>query len=158
MEKKLKLSYLILGIGIGIICTSALYSFFPKTKYIELSNDIIIEKARELGMVLLKESIQEEPKEEEVEKIEVIEEVTEENVEEPVDIELEKIEIIVEGGSTLTEVATQLHNKGLIEDMNKFILYVRGKKLDKSIRTGKHEIEVNSSFDEIVEALTRRPD
>lgn len=57
MEKRNKILYLIMGIGIGIVISSTLYSFFPVTKYVELSDDIIIEKAKALGMVSLKESL-----------------------------------------------------------------------------------------------------
>lgn len=57
MEKKAKIIYLTLGIGIGIVITSTLYSFYPVTKFVEISDDIIIERARELGMVTLKESL-----------------------------------------------------------------------------------------------------
>ena len=46
MEKRNKILYLIMGIGIGIVISSTLYSFFPVTKYVELSDDIIIEKQK----------------------------------------------------------------------------------------------------------------
>ena len=57
MDKKAKINYLILGIGVGIILSSTIYSFFPKIRSVELNNDEIIQKARELGMVTLTESL-----------------------------------------------------------------------------------------------------
>lgn len=160
MDKKFKITYLLLGIGIGIILASTLYSFFPKIEYVNLSDDIIIEKARELGMVSLKESIELENIDElnEEDTVEVIEnnstgEYTETDVKNETK---EGIEIIVERGLGLTEVARMLYNANLIEDVNEFVLFVREKRLDRKIRTGPHIIKPNSSYDEILEILTQR--
>lgn len=149
MNKKVKLAYLFLGIGIGIIFVNALYSFYPQIKYMDLGDDVIIERARELGMVNLKESIDmENPKEE------LIEEEEKKEVEEP----KVEIEILVESGSSLTSVARKLYRAELIEDMDEFILFVKEKKLDKKIITGRYKIESDSSYEEIIETLTKRPD
>ncbi|WP_313757096.1 endolytic transglycosylase MltG [Tissierella sp.] len=148
MNKRIKLAYLTLGIGIGMIFTNILYSFYPNIKYLDLEDEVIIEKAKELGMVNLKESI-------EVENIkeDVIEEKKEDEVMEPI----MEIEIVVESGSNLTRVAKNLYNANLIKDVDEFILFVKGKKLDKKIRTGRYKIGSNSSYDDIIETLTRRP-
>lgn len=55
--KKIKIAYLLLGIGIGIILINALYSLYPEVKYKELSEEMIIERAEELGYISLKEKI-----------------------------------------------------------------------------------------------------
>lgn len=148
MNKRIKLAYLTLGIGIGMIFTNILYSFNPNIKYLDLEDEAIIEKAKELGMVNLKESI-------EVENIkeDPIEEKKEDEVIEPI-IETE---IIVESGSNLTRVAKNLYDANLIKDVDEFVLFVKGKKLDKKIRTGRYKIKSNSSYDDIIEILTRRP-
>ncbi len=147
MNKRIKLAYLTLGIGIGMIFTNILYSFNPNIKYLDLEDEAIIEKAKELGMVNLKESI-------EVENIkeDPIEEKKEDEVIEPI-IETE---IIVESGSNLTRVANNLYDANLIKDVDEFVLFVKGKKLDKKIRTGRYKIKSNSSYDDIIEILTRR--
>ncbi|MGJ0848026.1 YceG-like family protein [Tissierella praeacuta DSM 18095] len=147
MNKRIKLAYLTLGIGIGMIFTNILYSFNPNIKYLDLEDEAIIEKAKELGMVNLKESI-------EVENIkeDPIEEKKEDEVIEPI-IETE---IIVESGSNLTRVAKNLYDANLIKDVDEFVLFVKGKKLDKKIRTGRYKIKSNSSYDDIIEILTRR--
>lgn len=149
MNKKVKLAYLFLGIGIGIIFVNVLYSFYPQIKYMDIGDDIIIERARELGMVNLKESINMDNL-----KDELIEEEEKEEVEEP----KVEIKIVVESGSSLTSVARKLYRAELIEDMDEFILFVKEKKLDKKIITGEYKIESGSSYDEIIETLTRRPD
>lgn len=151
-----KIIYLILGLGIGIIMTNMLHSFYPKFEYVELSEEAIIERARDLGMIKLKESIKVEKdkvdNEVNIEKDKVDKEVKIE--EEPVELKVR--EVIVEEGSGLTEVAKQLYNADLIDDMEKFILFVRGEKLDKKIIIGKHEIKPNSSYSEIIKMLTDR--
>lgn len=148
MNKRIKLAYLTLGIGIGMIFTNILYSFNPNIKYLDLEDEAIIEKAKELGMVNLKESI-------EVENIK--EDAIEENKEDEVIEPIIETEIIVESGSNLTRVAKNLYDANLIKDVDEFVLFVKGKKLDKKIRTGRYKIKSNSSYDDIIEILTRRP-
>lgn len=147
MDKKIKTTYLLLGIGIGLIVASTLYSFYPKVEYMDLSDDIIIEKARELGMVWLKENI-------DIESIN--NRVTDEEIGETVK-EISEKEIVVESGSSLTIVVKKLYDANLIDDIDEFILFVKDKKLDKKIRTGRYKIKLDSSHDEIIEILTRRP-
>lgn len=147
MDKKIKIAYLLLGIGIGLTVASTLYSFYPKVEYMDLSDDIIIEKARELGMVWLKENI-------DIESIN--NRVTDEEIGETVK-EISEKEIVVESGSSLTIVVKKLYDANLIDDIDEFILFVKDKKLDKKIRTGRYKIKLDSSHDEIIEILTRRP-
>lgn len=52
--------YIILGIGVGIILTTTIYSIFPKVEYSQMTDEMVIERAKELGMVGLKESIKNE--------------------------------------------------------------------------------------------------
>lgn len=162
MIKKTKIAFLTLGIGIGIIISSTLHSLYPKIKLIELEDEMIIERARELGMVNLKDSIKVDiPKEtpKETLKDESLEQI-ENDVSLAVDDELEEIEeieIVVESGSILTEVATNLYDTKLIEDKDDFISFVRNKKLDKKIITGIYRIKYNSSYEEIIQILTNIP-
>lgn len=57
MSKRIRIMYLVLGLGMGIVISSVIYSFYPVTKAIELTDDEIIKRARELGMITLKESL-----------------------------------------------------------------------------------------------------
>ncbi|MDR7856442.1 hypothetical protein [Tissierella sp.] len=160
MLKKTKITYLILGMGIGIIITSTLYSLYPQISYIELEDEIIIERARELGMVNLKESIKTENFEAAIDKEETLDQTgSEANLEEETELEekTEEIEITIESGLTLTNVATKLYDAGLIEDKDDFISFVKNKKLQGKIISAKYKITSNSSYDEIVEMLTFRP-
>lgn len=147
---KNKLIYLILGIGIGIILTNIVYSLYPKVEYVDLSDDKIIERAMDLGMVKLKESI----------KIEKSPVEKKEEIKEPEDLKEEehvlKKEIVIESGSDLSTVAKKLYNENLIQDQEGFIFYVRGKGLDRKIITGIYIIEKGSSYSEIISILTSK--
>ncbi|AFS78261.1 hypothetical protein UPF0755 [Gottschalkia acidurici 9a] len=55
---KNKIYYLILGLGLGIVLTSSINIAFNKPKQIEYSEQEIIEKARGLGMISVKENIE----------------------------------------------------------------------------------------------------
>jgi len=56
LNKQNKL-FLILGLGIGLLISSLLNIAYPKVKYESYSEEQIIEKAKELGMVSLKEAV-----------------------------------------------------------------------------------------------------
>ena len=55
---KNKIYYLLLGMGLGVVFTSSLNIAFDKPKKVQYSEQEIIQKARELGMVTIKESIE----------------------------------------------------------------------------------------------------
>lgn len=143
MEKKIKLSYLLLGLGIGILVTSTLYSIFPKTKYIDLDNDIIIEKAKDLGMVSLKESIKIR------ESTDTINDPKEKDI-----TEVEFIDFVVNKGDTLENIANKLFEKNLIEDIDEFIFLAEDKKLDTKLNYGTFRIKNNTSYSSIIKILT----
>lgn len=153
MENKKYITYLILGLGIGIIITNILHSAYPKVELVDLNDDVIVERARELGMVPIKESIKigkdiEEEVKEEVEEIEEIEEVQED------EIINGEIEIIIEKGSSLTEISSYLQDIGLIENKEEFADIVRAHKLSGKIDYGYYTIKKASSNYEIIEILT----
>lgn len=132
-----KFPYILLGIGIGILLTNIIYNFHPNVQYREYSQEEIIEKAKELGMVFLKDVIKVESDTEEKE-------------------DSKKVEFTVEKGDSLTEIANNLHEAGIIEDVNSFVKYVREKGLDKKIRVGSFMLSPDMDFDEIIEILLKR--
>ncbi len=71
--KKNKILYLVLGLGIGIVFSGIVHSFFPNTKIIDMTENEITERARLLGMVSISEI-----KDKDLEK-QVINEENEEN-------------------------------------------------------------------------------
>lgn len=154
MLEKHKILYLILGIGMGIILTSTLYMIYPKIEYIHLSDDMIIERARDLGMVSLKENIKIEKKtDDNLEKNDEVDISDEPEIEVQPEPEIEK-EIRIEYGWSLTRVGLELYEKEVITNKEEFINYVKGKRLSTSIRVGTHTFKNNPSYDEIIEIIT----
>lgn len=167
MINKKNIIYLIFGLGLGIIITNVLHSAYPKTEFVDLGENEIIERARDLGMVLLKESIElgEEAKEDKVDELEKtikkleeeLNELEEIEVEEPEDENIpEEKEVVISSGSNLTEVAKQLYDMDLIDDEEEFIKFVIRENLSRKIITGKYKINNNSSYSEIIYTLTDR--
>lgn len=172
MGKKAKIIYLILGIGIGFVISSTFYSFFPVTKYVELNDDIIIERARELGMVPLKESI-------DLENMEANEEnVDNDNTSEPIDEnQIDKIDdgqeepyndaegnshedklikLVVKKGEKLSDIANSLFELGLIDNVEEFKSFVRENGYGRLLHYGEFEIKENSSYSDILKILTHK--
>lgn len=158
MKNKIKLSYLILGMGIGIILNSTLYSIFPNEKYIELSDAIIIDRARELGMVNLKEAINTDsaPNKEEENTGSVDEnlDLEEELLEDEIIEEEEYVEVVVSRGERLTDIAQTLWELDLIGDKDEFIMLARNEGVSRNLIAGVYEIKKNTSLSKIIEVLT----
>lgn len=147
MNEKIKITYLLLGIGIGIILASTLYSFYPKIEYRDLSDDIIIEKARKLGMVGIKESI---------DVGNYKDKITETN--NNLESKEEYIEIVVEKGDNLIDIANNLFKLGLIDNIDEFILLAEDKMVDKNFIYGTYRIKFNTSYSTIINILTTNND
>ena len=154
MGNKNKILYLMLGVGIGIILANTLYSIYPKVEYVQLTDDIIIEKSRDLGMVSLKENIKvEEDIEDNLQKNDEVDISDEPEIEVQTEPEIKK-EIRIEYGWSLTRVGLELYEKEVITNKEEFIDYVKGKRLSTSIRVGTHTFNNNPSYDEIIEIIT----
>lgn len=142
--KKIKRAYLLLGMGIGIILVSILYSLCPQVKYRDLNDEMIIERAKELGYISLKESILKEKKiEQKMEAEEVIEEKE------------ESVEITIVEGDSLSDIAEKLLNAGLINRKDEFISLAEEKMVDKKFSYGVFHIKYNTSYSSIIQLLIR---
>lgn len=145
MRKKIKISYLLLGIGVGIIITGIIYSAFPKVEYVDLNDEMIIEKAKDLGMTNIKDSLvmedshKEEPEQKTEEKLK------------PGD---EYKDIIIEEGEILQDIVDKLYDNGLIDNKEEFILLAEDKMVDKKFVYGKYRIKYNTSYSTIIKMLT----
>lgn len=145
MTKKSKITYLTLGIGIGIIIASTFYSFYPQIEQEELSDDIIMERAIELGMINLKESIN---------ILQSEEEKTNKDKDQVSKDEL-YVEISIEKGEILQDIADKLFNLELIDNKEEFILLAEDKMRDKLFSYGTYEIKMNTSYSTIIKILTK---
>jgi hypothetical protein len=151
MDKKSKIIYLILGLGMGIILTNTLYSFYPVVKYNDLSDDMIIERSRELGMVSLKESIDGLNKEKEKEVTPVIQEEPPEEIPEE-----QEIEVIIKSGENLKQIGRKLFSLGLIDEEEEFVQLAKDKKMSTKFIVGTYKIKTNTSYSTIIDILTRK--
>jgi len=186
MINRAKILYLVLGIGIGIVIASIIYSLYPTTKYVELTDEMIIEKAKDLGMVSLKESLNLEDNKDNPERedttnsnesiegidiegqnatendIDAIEDLNSNekaNIDGNNEFEEEKEQVVrleVEWKETLTDVANKLYELGLIDDVENFRSYAIKNGYSRVIRVGQFEIKQNSSYDEILKILTKK--
>ena len=165
MGNKKYIIYLILGLGLGIILTNIVHSAYPKKEFVELNDDMIIEKARELGMVPLKENIKidkgiEDPRDKELEEVSNQLEEALLRLEKSEEIETgkfeEEVEVSIESGWNLTQVAEQLYLMDLIDDKDEFTKFVISENLSRKIITGKYKISYNSSYLEIINILTEK--
>lgn len=159
MNNRYKLLYLILGIGIGIVLTNTIYIFNPKTKYIDYTDQEIIEKAREMGMVKIKDNIDatkdeistNESKEDKIEVSVKTEEETNKS-----DGKEEKIKFVINYGDTLMGIAKNLLVAGIIDDENEFVQLAKENKLNSKFRTGTYYIKPNTSYSDIMKMLTTK--
>ncbi len=164
--KKIKLAYLLLGIGCGIVLASGLYFLFPEVRYKDVSDEVIIERAKELGYVSLKESLEKEVSKD----IGIEDEKLEENKEDKekegakdigqVDKSEEKfdedsIEIEIKPGENLSDIARKLLDAGLIRDIEEFKLLARSKGVDKKLSYGVYDFKYNTSYSTIIKILNK---
>lgn len=152
--KKIKIVYLILGLGIGLILSNILYTNFPVKEYIELSDADIIKRAEELGYVSIKDKISTETKttDQNEDKFDKVKESNDETKEDSDDgfIELEIVE-----GDTLKDISKKLLELDLIDDEEEFISTVEEKNMDKRFAYGIFKIPIDSSYSQIIELLTK---
>lgn len=153
MDKSKKV-FLLLGLGSGIIIANILNYVYPKVLYEDLPDELIISKAKELGMVSLSESLvlNEKSKEKET-KNNIMEESKEDTIEENF---LSSIELIVNKGDSLTVVAEKLKKLELINDEEEFRDYVISKGKQSKINYGSFIFHGNDSYEEILKKLVEK--
>ncbi|WP_352418447.1 hypothetical protein [Proteiniborus sp.] len=144
---KMNKLFLILGIGIGLLVSSMLNIAYPKTKYISYTETQIIEKARELGMVSLKESI--------IEKEEKNLETSNKTSNDSDFVEDKRtIEFIINKGDNSEEIVDKLFKEGIIEDKEEFTKKVIDNDIQKKFKYGVYELETKMEYDFLIEVLT----
>ena len=182
----MKLRYYMRGLGIGILVTAILMSVTLDGKTENLSDEEIIARAEELGMVMEYDDVvladtvsdnqteeptkeptkepAEEPEEEQETVVTEKDEVSEaENDMMPEETQIEEIEtdqtveITVQGGDGSQTVARKLAQAGLIDDVQAYDKYLCSNGYDKRICTGTHTIPVGAGEEEIAKIITKSP-
>lgn len=146
--KKVNIYFVLLGIGIGALISGMAFKMNPVPKA-ELTDQEIVERARELGMVGIKEHIEnssaqedQDPQEDSKEERSPGEETVEAN-------------ISVSQGEHSEAVADKLLNAKLIDDKKSFVSFVSEKNAGRSFRQGTYTIKSGSSYEEILSILTK---
>ncbi|SDZ05981.1 YceG-like family protein [Proteiniborus ethanoligenes] len=162
--------FLLLGIGIGFVIASLLNIAYPKIKYTSYTDEQVIEKARELGMVSLKEAISqsqdsvEKNNEDDEEKIidEKLETIIEEDLNdndtnaEAVAEENETIKFVISKGQNSEEIINKLFEAGIINDKEVFTNLAIERNVQKKFNYGTFQLNKNMEYDLLIKALTRR--
>jgi cytoskeletal protein RodZ len=173
----MKLKYYMRGIGIGVIFATLLLTisfYFGSTGISskEMTDEEIIEKATELGMVMPEED-SEESEEEATEETEATdseapstEEVTEETEEEtevenePVvessETTVKYIPFTVNSGESSDTVAANLYNAGLVDSASEFNDYMNTLGVDNRIQSGTFYVRADSTYDDIIVLLVNK--
>lgn len=176
-RNKITFGYFLRGLGIGILFTTIICIIHTnrlQKEYTPLSQEEIIEKAKEYGMVeALDQTLDALEKEEnnkaqstpapatelpttsspENEKTES--NMKEDNTQDKEDnkVTLERIEI--EKGDSLKEVARKLKEVHIIEDEGAFKEYFNRKKLGSKVMIGTYNIPIGYSYSDIAKLITR---
>ena len=146
MLDKFKLHYFILGLGIGIIITNALYSFNPNIEYKEYTEEEIISSAKELGMVFVKDSIN--ISKEETKPLDETKTASQDEIE-------KELVLVVEPGDSLEKVSNKLSLLGIVENEQDFHKFAKEKNLEKKIRVGTYKLDQNMDYEILIKILTK---
>lgn len=146
MLDKFKLPYFILGLGIGIIITNALYSFNPNIEYKEYTEEEIISSAKELGMVFVKDSIN--ISKEETKLLDETKTASQDEIE-------KELVLVVEPGDSLEKVSNKLSLLGIVENEQDFHKFAKEKNLEKKIRVGTYKLDQNMDYEILIKILTK---
>ncbi|KNF09959.1 putative periplasmic solute-binding protein [Gottschalkia purinilytica] len=154
-QNKNGLYLILLGVGIGFVITSLLSTLFTKPKYVEYSEEEIIQKARDLGMVSLKEKIEKNEKNEKKEINNSKKDTTEEVINKEKDIKNNYIKFTINPGDTSDIIVKNLHSKGIVEDKEKLSQMIIGKNLQRKFQRGTYTVSKDMSYEQLISILTQ---
>ena len=152
MLNKCRLPFIILGIGIGILLTNTIYIFNPKMEYRDYSEEEIIAKATELGMVFIKNNIETSTIKDDNENFQV--DVEKSGDKENETGEKKEIQFIIEYGDSLEKVSKGLYELEIIDDMERFLKFAKDKKVDRKLRVGNYKLSLDSDYETIIKVFT----
>ena len=174
----MRLKYYMRGIGIGVIFATLVLSisfYFGRTDFSskEMTDEEIIEKATELGMVMPEDEASEEetqdetseedaaaPEEQPTEEAasEEIEETDAENepVVESSESTVKYIPFTVNSGESSDTVAANLYKAGLVDSASEFNDYMNTLGVDNRIQSGTFYVRADSTYDDIIVLLVNK--
>lgn len=161
----MRLKYYLRGAGIGIFFTALILTIafaFQEPKVLELSDDEIIEKATELGMVMATDDtvVDETTKEEDASLIEETGEADAgdetDSDEEDQDESVTYVAFTVSPGDSSNAVAYNLKTKGIIDDDADFNSYMNRLGIDSLIQAGTFYIKTDIDYEDLVALLVTK--
>lgn len=176
----MKLKYYMRGIGIGVIFATLLLTisfYFGSTGISskEMTDEEIIEKATELGMVMPEDDSEEQENQEEATEEsedanseaqsteeEIAEEPTEESeaenepVVESSETTVKYIPFTVNSGESSDTVAANLYSAGLVDSASEFNDYMNTLGVDNRIQSGTFYVRTDSTYDDIIVLLVNK--
>lgn len=180
----MKLRYYLRGLGVGILVTAVIMTVALSKKQ-PMTDDEVIQRAKELGMIentIIKdvatpkedEEVKEEIKEESQEEIqeEIPEDIQEEVEETPegtgpegeaeVEVEAEPemeaeevVTVSVISGDSSWSVAKRMEEVGLVDSAKEFDAFLCGNGYDKRISVGTYEISSNATWEDMAKIITK---
>ncbi len=174
----MKLRYYLRGLGVGILVTAVIMTVALSKKQ-PMTDDEVIKRAKELGMIentIIKdvatpkdeEEVKEEIKEESQEEIqeEIPEDIQEEVEETPegigpegeaeVEVEAEAVVTVsVVSGDSSWSVAKRMEEIGLVDSAKEFDAFLCGNGYDKRISVGTYEISSNATWEDMAKIITK---
>lgn len=176
-DNKVRIYYLFLGIGIGLVLGIIINFVNPNVKYIGYSEGEIKQMARGLGMYELDEVFKinkvfneeiEKSREGESENSQVSNLKEEKPIENETKTQQEKaeeeksdsqkqyyIEFIIEEGQSSEEIINNLLKENIIDDKEEFRNLVYRRKSDRMLKYGIFYIPQGASHDAIIDILTK---
>lgn len=159
---KNKIYYLLLGIGLGIIITSSMNIVFNKAEKTEYTDEQIKEKAKSLGMISIKENIEnndkektEKPKQEP--KAEVNPEIKTESSTETsapsTQVKTEHKNITITREDTASSIISKLKQTGIIENEEEFKNLVIKYNFQRKFRSGTYQLEKGMTYQDVLRKL-----
>lgn len=162
----MKFKYYLRGLGVGIIFTTLVMSISCVIHNNNLSDEEIIEKAIELGMVMPESQSESESEAQSESESQSEPEVTTES-QQPSETEAESetnqtvhVETVqyilhINSGDSSWAIAKELYKNGMIDSQTAFSKYMSENGYAKRLRAGTYTITKGMTYEEIAEMITR---
>lgn len=149
--KRLEFYFVLFGIGIGVFISGVIVNAFP-IPHVEYTDEEIRERARDLGMIGLRESIEgnleSSDEAEEDDSHESAQSIDEDEVN-------EVVEIAIDIGEGTVVVSQKLYDADIIDDASEFQDFVASKGAGNKLRVGTYSIKKGSDFESILSIITK---
>ncbi|WP_427340499.1 endolytic transglycosylase MltG [Caloranaerobacter sp. DY30410] len=149
LDKKL-IPVLLFLAGVMFISAGIIMASKPNVKYIDYTDEEIKRRARELGMVDIKEIIEKNQSKNEENKD--VSKKTEER--EKVKEEKDVVLFEIKKGESSESIIERLFKEGLIADKNEFAKAVFLKKAERRFKYGVFELKKGMDYETIIDVLT----